>query len=751
MANNLIDVEFTDKDNSIVDPKTSAFIPSNDFVGPILPANASPDASDRINYGFFTGRYHVDAETATWMYWSRADLKATSSAWGGNYSINTRPQWTPMSDHRRAGSYRYTKEQQNRLIFNSIINTGMGRMYSDQVDDEVQRIYFRFGVPQFKALSTFLTNMSDTDMTKFATTGSTSGIIYKVAGIVGRVIMFVKVPKIAIILGAAEAMNKLNTSILWKGNTDFYSLKPLQHAYWSGVQSLVNEFLVRSKIMSNDDVEAIGGVLGAINYVEDEDVTRFNNKRYMSRYRLGDDRLTELSKLMPQIFDENYGLNVTALAATRVARARSRVARRQWLFDDTRSNREISEEYLRRKGIIEDNEPEVETNNALTKLINVAGKSIYYNTSVGKVHGVVESLTADNNIVPGDETVDGGREGADFRDYTDPESRLREERVDASLRDTLSEYFRLEWDLGMEFVGFDVNYTGSIEESFSNTVKPSELGGILKGTSSFARTIRFNLANGSIIGGPIGKGVDFLIESTVSAVSGLINGMTFGLSGSLLDTLRGAQIIIPDYWDDSEATLPAATYQIELRSPSGDIMSQIKNIYIPLFCLMAGALPQSAGNSAYTNPLYCQLFDRGRQQKRLAMISGISIRRGAGSTGFDRYGRALAIDVDIDVVDLSPMVTIPTTPGLIDADENSSKYISMLAAETVEDRIYKTPKTIANINRLMRTYNSTLDKANIANYTSQSLKSLLINSSLFPLHNFMTNKDRPTISTGPDV
>jgi hypothetical protein len=106
------------------------------------------------------------------------------------------------------------------------------------------------------------------------------------------------------------------------------------------------------------------------------------------------------------------------------------------------------------------------------------------------------------------------------------------------------------------------------------------------------------------------------------------------------------------------------SYTINLVSPYGNPMSQMMNIHIPLACLLALALPLSTGKQSYTSPFLIEIYDKGRQQSRLAIVDSMSVTRGTGNLGFTNEGHVMAIDVSFTVKDLSSVLHMPIAQGI---------------------------------------------------------------------------------------
>ena len=160
-----------------------------------------------------------------------ASLKFTDTTLGGNFAINPPPQFTRTADLRPAS---------NRLA-NSL---GMGRYYSEAIDDNSQIIYMRFGVPEFNSLTTFFTGFYNTGAGQLARTGRATGVFYALGRAVGFVVSVMNWLPLAVhLLGVGLRF------FLGKPSSKFYYLKPTMPLYWNAVQTIVNQIAVNRGIV----------------------------------------------------------------------------------------------------------------------------------------------------------------------------------------------------------------------------------------------------------------------------------------------------------------------------------------------------------------------------------------------------------------------------------------------------------------------------------------------------------------------
>lgn len=636
--------------------------------------------ADWVTSAFFVPNDALgDKDDIANRYWSQADTAFTTTRLGGNIGINPKYQYTRYADIRRSG--RLSKHMNKVTPTNVTGNHGKGRYYTENIDVPAQRIFLRFGVPQYNSLSLFVARALDSDLAAMARTGRGTSLFYDAARIGGTVAAVMAFPMVASLVMISKAVNWVFARPVSK----FYTLKPTMHMYWSMVQNLVDAHLANSgivpQIMNSSLIGGTGDIGG--NNAESQ------AQRLGKPYKLDNIMLQVLSDLMPDVFRSESFIDVKS-----VANRAQRVANQAFLEDyenlnvDTASN---FQGYLKKE--LTGNGTHntyISTEAGDPKLFDKLNKALFmsgwFTTKDSKNVGTEADPRVDSS-----KTIDPDKPISE--EDQKPKSFFREflEHADAEMRD------------GSQFAAFIVNYTGQVSESFSNAVVESEISQKLNSQSSSMRSARFTFAEGNIAG----ETAKAVVGAAADVAMGALDGLTFGFS-NIMKVLGGSGFIdIPKHWQSSSMSLASSSYTIKLRSPYNNPISHLMDIWLPFYMLLAGALPMSHGKQSFGSPLLCQVFDRGRSQKKLGMITSFNATRGTTNMGFDTRGNALGVDVTFEITDLSSIMHIPISsqsilsPGMtLDEDQLLSDYLAVLAGQDLYSQIYAMPKAKLRLAKL---------------------------------------------------
>ena len=650
-------------------------------------------------------------------YWSSAEAKFTDGRLGCNIGINAKPQFTRYSDTRVRGR---NPNRNPVSVSHTTGDYGMGRYYSEAIDDPSQTIYLRFGVPQFSGLLSFLSRAYDADMVSLARTGRASSLLYTASKTIGTITGIVAFPQLAafILLGKAVSF------MFSRPTSKFYTMKPTMHTYWPTVENLVNNIAVTR------------GLLPKILDKAGEGADRLGQP-----YRIDSEQLEYLNALMPEVFGGGNTIAGVNTSTNNYIQISAIVNRAQRV-----ANLTFSDEYEKAKNDVNgamasDHTGFLRRNITGTGLHDTYIKSSTSDSIIGMLTGgLTVAARLNNAFLIGNYKRDEQTPQTELNPISKakPEDTAQSKSGDPGqprgFMDQYVEYLDAEFRDGSQFAVFKVDHTGSVQEGFSNAVQDSDISSKLNGISSSVRQARFTFQDGNLTGSAGEAAIKGILGGAADVIMGGLDGLTFGFSNVLAGLGGAGYIDIPKYWQSSSATLPKSTYTMQLISPYGNVISQLQNIYIPLCMLLAGTLPLSTGKASYTSPFLCQLFDRGRCQVQLGMIESLSITRGTSNLAFSTKGNPLAIDVSFTVVDLSSIMHMPISSGGLfatdtnmDSDNIMSDYIAILAGQDLYTQMYAAPKARLNFAKAITKASRVFSPSAFAAMTHDALPDVIKN------------------------
>lgn len=613
-------------------------------------------------------------------YFSTADYKFTSTSPGMNMAVNPKPQFTRYCDIRSKG-----KLQRPDVTVGTTGHTtglGMGRYYSEAIDDNQQRIFLRFGVPKYMPLLLWMSKSFDIDKVILHNRGVITSTLLEAVGIVSKFFAIASAPLLAIGMFAVNVYTQ---------NSRFYSVKDTMYTYWATVENILNQMTARRTMVP---------------YVLQDYSFKLDNT--MNREQKTTKSFVEsLNALIPDIIDGETGrISVFAIAL------RSQAAFNKMLHDDYKANEQksLSTDFTGYQDTGSTGHDTYFTNNRgganfTSWLLNKAYDNLIKDNKDQEVSlldegsGATQSSLIDYDPAYLDKNGKPLSLNVDPNDPSDnPEKKIQENaKGKKATFDKYKEYMLAELSEGAAFAVFNVDYTGSVGESFSNSSGSNPIESTFNAISSKARNISNILSSATDI--PV---VQDVMKFAADTGATILSNASFGIANPLLALAYGVNISMPKVWESSSASLPRANYKIKLISPYGNAYSQLFNIYLPLAMILAGSLPRATGSSSHTSPFMCQLFDRGRVNSQLAMISQVGITRGTSNLAFSRNGHPNAIDVDIAIDNLDEIVSVDVNSSgvltrLTDAlspdfsDNPFTSYLNTITAVDVYTQVYRVP------------------------------------------------------------
>lgn len=637
-----------------------------------------------------TRGYSATLATADRGYDS-SEYKFYDTTPGGYRAINPAPQFTRYADIKRRNRNSTSK--------------GIGRYFSEAIDDAAQIIHIRAGVPESNSLTGFLARAYEPAAGKLARTGEGSSFFGAITELVGNVLMLPFVPFI-------QAWQMLKSVLSDAPNNKFYYSKAAMPLYYNACNTMLIKLAVDMKLIG-------GGVASSESPKKvDPGASVSEKETYNAAFKvdseLSEDDRRALNRMFPDIFDEEFGFDIRAM----------------------------STRYQRLANKDQDKQDEIAAK--ASSLLDYRRKMLdYYETNVTEGEGptrigpYLESYLNSSMATGGDEkkssNVSSAVDSLGIEDDAALEDKLKE--AYASSNDSVSEYgsffsgtlefLKAEFNEGSQWVSIRVEHTGTSSSSFGNSTEESGLASSINSASAKAQSMKMNFA-----GGNVGESWPAqILQEGFGAVTEIIGkaGAAVG-AGAIGAMLGGGKLDIPKYWTDSTASLPGGSYSVKLRTPYGNKVSIFKDLYIPQVMLMCLALPKAAGPSAYTSPFLLEIYDPGRWQSSLAIMENLSIERGTGNLGWSKEGYPLGVDINFEIVDLTTIMAMPVTGQSFSFNDRSAytDYMASLAKKSPLDQLTVGGRWRSTKKAHVAQLYSTFSAANLASVMSDTWAGRLI-------------------------
>lgn len=543
----------------------------------------------------------LDDNAMSPFFYSRRKCRDTSL--GGNDAINPYYQYCENDDIMHP--FHMTN------INNAI---GMGRVYSETIDDLQRILYLGFGTPKFNNLAGFYKRAYDADLGKMMNSGpdgmSISQTIGELTGYAARAI--ISVPAIPLTILRVIAKGTEATPI-----SKYYDFKTQMPLYYR----MVNSILIQ-----------LGVNLGQI-----------DNKKAVAETGRG----TNGSNIKSQ----TYGETQSQISSELGDDAGSPDYIREYNFDMFRV-------MLKRAMYEKDgtDPSKFSTDYALDKqaaqgaTINTTTSSAAGAASAAAETGLISSIKNSLSSAFGGSSAASPADAANNQSVLDAAGTFARSELNAFAAAYSSSFHD-----AFLFIGFRVERGTTSSESLSTSTTQSPVQQQINSHLQAARNVNF-----AAMGGNLGSGmIASALQEIGGAVTGLAEGFAegFGVSGLAALATGGAMFDIPEVWQDSNFT-KSYSFNFQLKAPYGDPVTIMQSLYVPLACLLAGALPRATGASSYASPFLCQAYCKGMFSVPLGIIDQLSVNRGSDTHGWNMMGLPLCIDISMSIKDLSPSMYV---------------------------------------------------------------------------------------------
>lgn len=250
-----------------------------------------------------------------------------------------------------------------------------------------------------------------------------------------------------------------------------------------------------------------------------------------------------------------------------------------------------------------------------------------------------------------------------------------------------------------QFIGFRVDKSTDASESFSNSTAPSAYA------EEFNAKVR-EIAAKAIDSGI--KGLDSedgflasLWQDIKSIGAGMVEAIKkidfIGITDLASAACTGVYLDVPEQYSGSDFN-KSHSLSFQLRSPYGDKVSIYQSIIVPLFCILAGALPRAGGANSYVQPFLCRVYCKGMFAVPMGIIDSVSIKRGDSEFGWTYDSIPTCVDVNISIKDMSPIMYMvmydKAFENIFGVDSAFNEYMLTLAGVGLYERISQIQRII---------------------------------------------------------
>lgn len=624
---------------------------------------------------------------------------------GGNRSINPKPQFCRFSDPK----------------INTISKTckSMGLGYAEAVDANAQRISLQFGIPKTNSMTAFLANYYDSDMGSLVKYGTGSPIFYKIGQTIGALFTL----PLQTFYGLNYIYNRISSTMSGNPYSKYYYLEPTMPLYWNSVSLMFN------KIMADM------GIADSFNGYDTKDKENVGD---VAQKNILDSKFMErMGQLLPDVlrsgFSDGYTLDVKSIAS--------------------RSQR-MANEYTEALMAIENEQANRSREEGL-KAMQASLQNMVKGQTLKEPPPIYPNRTYLDELYQNSFTGSGKESNKDklirtTDDKDDPlkvsvSETVREQTAEAEAGErsifkdwaNFADFIRADLQEGSAFVTFDVDKSGPVSHSFTNSSKAPPMVEAANSAADAAREMSYTFFQGNI-----GDNVVLdTVESVVTGVKNLLTGAVdkIGISGLSTGLAAGAKMTMSDVYDDSTAELNGTQYSMTLATPYGNRYSILTRVYLPLCCILAGALPRQTGKNSYDSPFLVRLHSQGFEEIKLGMISSLSLEIASSNIGRSVDKLPTAIKVNFTVEPMDKTLTMPLTDSIardafsfsaFDEDTTYSDFLTALSGLDLTSQYFMTKRVKRAWRKSLATWNTMFSPAYFSQWFSGKLPGKMVSAVL---------------------
>ena len=503
-------------------------------------------------------------------------------------------------------------------------NYGMGRVYAEKYDSHQQILWLQMGVPEYNSAAIFIKEAGDETAARIMRNGCLRGMVGRFISSAFQAAVWCITLPISLPLTVYRWMRRVSTERI----TGYYYFRPAMPLYYEMVNSMLSYLAVgmglypfvmseRKDANKRESEKMQGWSSGATGAGLNSGRPLFNDSRDIAL----DGTTIGAETGVPEILKNGPDIFLIMNRRARLFQAAaSQVTARELLRISMENDQTHGNTYYH------------------------AAPTAYKADENGQIHEVTGNVS----------------------------DKERDPRFWESLKGNM---------FGMnDFIGFKIEKGFSPSESVSNSTGELELASKLNSYASQKKEELENSSDSKVLSmlkkipdGPkqvlTSIGINFASQA-ISAVGG----------GDIATVINAGQgfVAMPEVWKSSSFS-KSFSFTVQLRARYGDPTSIYQCIYIPLCMLLGAGLPRAVGASMYTSPFLVRAYCKGFFSIPLGIIESMSISRGTGENSWTEDMLPLAVDVNFQIKDLSPVFFLGLQDiGFMDTFRQNTNMIDYL-------------------------------------------------------------------------
>ena len=188
------------------------------------------------------------------IFASNAHYKFSDTSLGGNETVNPRPQYTRYADTRADEMLRTITSEvkwdgdscKQVSIYDNTYLHGMGRYYSESIDDHRQTVMLQFGLPRYNGILEYLRN-SVNYVDLYIAKHNRYPKIYEFTRTVTKFVYCIAFPVTNLLVFGIQVLLQ---EFIGKKALKYYYMEPNMDLYWTSVTNILNQMMVYTGVLT---------------------------------------------------------------------------------------------------------------------------------------------------------------------------------------------------------------------------------------------------------------------------------------------------------------------------------------------------------------------------------------------------------------------------------------------------------------------------------------------------------------------